>query len=62
MSSYPGFYYYRQGDCSQIKVRVLRFSSRPFKRDAVIQYLDTGKIETVPSWCLVYGGQDERRR
>lgn len=59
MSNYPGFYYYQKSESIRIKVRVLRFRSRLFKHDAVVQHLDTGKVETVPLRCLTFGGGDD---
>ena len=50
------------GRCKEInrtKVRLLQLSGRIFRHDAVIQHLDSGKLETVPISRLTFGGNDE---
>ena len=41
---------------NRIKVKVLQFTSGVFRHDAIIQHIDTGKIEAVPIKNLTYGG------
>lgn len=43
-----------QNNC--VRVKVLQFVSGLFHHNAIIQYLDTGKIATVPIRRLTYGG------
>lgn len=41
------------------KVKLLKLSGRLFRHDAVIQHIDTGKLETVPIRYLTFGGNDD---
>lgn len=59
MSNYPGIYYYQNGSSAKVRVKVLRLRSRLFKHDAVVQHIDSGKVETVPMRYLTFGGNDE---
>lgn len=59
MRNYPGYYYYQKTSSEKVKVIVLRLRSRLFKHDAVIQHIETGKVETVPMRFLTFGGNDE---
>lgn len=59
MSNYPGYYYYQKTNRERVKVVVLRLRSRLFKHDAVVQNIETGKVETVPLRYLTFGGNDE---
>ena len=42
---------------NRVKVRLLKLSGRLFRHEAIVQYLDTGKIENVPIRCLTFGGE-----
>ena len=46
-------------ESSRAKVKLLKLSGRLFRHEAIIQYLSTGKIESVPIRCLTFGGDDE---
>lgn len=46
-------------EINRIKVRLLQFSGRLFRHEAIIQHLDSGKVEAVPIRYLTYGGNDE---
>lgn len=44
---------------NRVKVKVLQFSSRLFRHDAIVQHLDSGKIEAVPIRYLTFVGDGD---
>lgn len=44
---------------NRLKVKLLQFSGRLFRHDAIIQYFDTGRVESVPIRCLTFGGLED---
>ena len=46
-------------EMNRVKVKLLKLSGRLFRHEAIIQYIDTGKLESVPMRCLTFGGSDE---
>ena len=48
-------------EANRVKVKLLQFSGRLFRHDAIIQHLNTGKVEAVPIRYLTYGGEADGR-
>lgn len=46
-------------ELNRVKVRLLKLSGRLFRHEAIIQYIDTGKLESVPLRYLTFGGNDD---
>ena len=46
-------------EINRTKVKLLKLSGRLFRHEAIIQHLDTGKIESVPIRHLTFGGNDD---
>ncbi len=46
-------------ETNRVKVKLLQFSGRLFRHDAIIQHLNTGKVEAVPIRYLTYGGESD---
>lgn len=45
-------FYILDDGLTKSKVRFLQYSSRPFRHDAIVKHVPSGKIETVPARCL----------
>lgn len=45
-------------EANRVKVKLLQFSGRLFRHDAIVQHLNTGKVEAVPIRYLTFGGDD----
>ena len=46
-------------EANRVKVKLLKLSGRLFRHEAIVQHLNSGKIESVPLRCLTFGGNDE---
>lgn len=46
-------------ELSRVKVRLMSMSGRLFRHEAVVQHIDTGKLESVPLRYLTFGGNDD---
>lgn len=47
-------------EANRVKVKLLQFSGRLFRHEAIVRHIPSGKIEAVPIRYLTYGGNDER--
>lgn len=46
-------------ESNRVKVKLLKLSGRLFRHEAIIQHIDTGKLESVPMRYLTFGGNDD---
>lgn len=46
-------------ELNRVKVRLMKLSGRLFRHEAIIQHIDTGKLESVPIRYLTFGGNDD---
>lgn len=45
-------------EANRVKVKLMKLSGRLFRHEAIVQHLDTGKLESVPMHSLTFGGND----